>query len=59
MLQVFQTISKSLSHLYIVLSSAKLHVFVLLTKRKKSMINKLNNNGPKKDPCGMLLIMTY
>ena len=58
MLQSSKTISKSLSHLYIVLSSAKLHMFVLSTKRKRSL-NKLNNNGPKIGPCGMPLIMSY
>ena len=53
-----KTISKSLSHLYSVLSTAKLHMFVVSTKRKRSMINKLNSNGPKIDPCGMYLIMS-
>ena len=44
-------ISKSLSHLYILLSSAKLHVFVLSRKRKRSLINRLNSSEPKIDPC--------
>ena len=52
-------ISKTLSHLYIVLSSAKLHMFVLSRKRKRSLIDKLNNSRPKIDPCGMPLIMSY
>ena len=50
-------ISKTLSHLYIVLSSAKLHMFVLSRKRKRSLINKLNNSEPKIDPCGAPLII--
>ena len=30
-------------------------MFVLSIKRKRSLINKLNNNGPKIDPCGTSL----
>ena len=52
-------ISKILLHLYIVLSSAKLHIFVVLRKSKRSLINKLNNSGPKIDLCGMPLIISY
>ena len=52
-------ISKTLSHLYILLSLAKLHRFVPSRKRKRSMINKLNNSEPKIDPCGTPLIMSY
>ena len=52
-------ISKTLPHLYIVLPSAKLHMFVLSRKRKRSLINKLNNSGPKIDPCGTPLIISY
>ena len=49
-------ISKTLSHLYIVLLSAKLHTSVLSRKRKRSLINKLNNSRPEIDPCGTVLI---
>ena len=52
-------ISKTLSHLYILLSSAELHRFVPSRKRKRSMVNKLNNSEPKIDPCGTPLIMSY
>ena len=52
-------ISKTLSHLYIVLPSAKLHMFVLPRKRKRSLINKLNDSGPKIYPCGTPQIISY
>ena len=42
-----------------VLSSAKLQVFVFSIKRKKSLINMLNNNGPKIEPCGTTLTISY
>lgn len=42
-----KTISKSLLHLYIMLS-VKLQMFALSTKRKKSLINE-NSYGPKID----------
>ena len=45
--------------LYIVLSSAKLHIFVLSIKRKRSLINKLKNNGAKIEPCGAPLTISY
>ena len=51
-----KTISKSLSHLYTVLSSGKLHMFVLSRKRKRSLVNKLSNNGPEIDPSGTPLM---
>ena len=47
-----KTISKSLSHLYVAL-------FVLSTKMKKSLIDKLNNNSLKVCPYDKLLIMSY
>ena len=43
--------------LYILLSSAKLHILVLSIKRK-ILINKLKNNGPKIEPCGTPLCLT-
>ena len=61
-------ISQTLLHLYIalyiyivyiVLSSAKLHTFVLSKKSKRSLINKLNNSRPNIDPCGTPLIISY
>ena len=52
-------ISKTLSDLYIELPSAKLHMFVLPRKRKRSLINKSNNSGLKIDHCGMLLIISF
>ena len=52
-----KTTSNSVSHLHIVLSSAKLQMFVLSTKRKRSLINKLHNNRFKIDPCSMPLIV--
>ena len=52
-------ISKSLSHLYIELSSAKLHMFALWTKRKRLLINALNNTGTKVDPCGIYEEFTF
>ena len=45
--------------LYIVLSSAKLHIFVLSIKRKRSLINKLKNNVPKIEPWGTPLTISY
>ena len=45
--------------LYIVLTSAKLHIFVLSIKKKGSLINKLKNNGPKIEPCGTPLTISY
>ena len=42
-----------------VLSSAKLQMFVLSIKRKESSINGLNNNGLKIDPCVTLLTISY
>ena len=42
-----------------VLSSAKLQIFVFSIKRKRSLINMLNNNGPKIEPCGTPLIISY
>ena len=54
-----KTSSKSLSRLCIVLSWAKLHMFVLSTKTKFKLINNLNNNEPQIDPCGRALIMSY
>ena len=54
-----KTISKSLLHLYILLLSAKLQVFVLSAKGKRSLINKLNKCGPRIDPCSTPLIVSY
>ena len=34
-------------------------MFVFSIKRKRSLINKLNNNEPKIDPCGTPLVMSY
>ena len=39
------------------LSSAKLQIFVFSIKRKRSLINMLNKNGPKIEPCGTPLII--
>ena len=52
-------ISKTLSQLYIVLPSAKLYMFIMSRKRKRSLINKWNKSGPKLDPCGTPLIISY
>ena len=41
-----------------VLSSAKLQIFVFSIKIKRSLINMLNNNGPKIEPCGTPLFHT-
>ena len=42
-----------------VLSSAKLQIFVFSIKRKRSLINMFNNNGPKIQPCGTPLTISY
>ena len=42
-----------------VLSSAKLQIFVFSIKRKRSLINMLNNNGPRTEPCGTPLTISY
>ena len=42
-----------------VLSSAKLQIFVFSMKRKRSLINMLNNKGPKFEPCGTPLTISY
>ena len=34
-------------------------MLVLSIKRKRLLINKLNNNGPKINPCGTPLIISY
>ena len=34
-------------------------MFVLSIKRKRSLINKLNNNGPKINPYGTPLTISY
>ena len=34
-------------------------MFVLSIKRMRSLINKLNNNGPKIDHCGTSLTISY
>ena len=47
----FKIVCRLMLQLYIVLSSAKLHIFVLSIKRKRSLINKLKNNGPIIEPC--------
>ena len=46
-------------HLYIVLSSARLRILALSMKRKIPLINKLKNNGPKIQPCGTPLTISY
>ena len=38
--------------------AAKLQMFVLSIKRKRALINKLNNNEPKVDPCGTPLTIS-
>ena len=52
-------VGRLILQLYIVLSSAKLHIFVLPIKRKSSLINKLKNSGPKIEPCGTPLTISY
>ena len=42
-----------------VLSLAKLQIFVFSIKRNRSLINMLNNNGPKIELCGTPLIISY
>ena len=42
-----------------VLSSAKLQILAFSIKRKISLINMLNNNGPKIEPCGTPLTISY
>ena len=42
-----------------ILSSAKLQIFVFSIKRKRSLINMLNNNGSKIEPCGTPLTISY
>ena len=42
-----------------VLSSAKLEMFVLSIKTERSLINKLNKNGPIIDLCGTPLTISY
>ena len=44
-------------YLYKVLSSAKLHISVVLKSRRKSFRNMLNSKGPKIDPWGIPLSM--
>ena len=46
-------------HLHIVLSSENFHMFILSRKRKRSLINKLNNYVYKINSFGTLLIMSY
>ena len=41
------------------LPSAKLQIFVFSIKIKRSLINMLNNNGPKIEPCGTPLTISY
>ena len=55
----FKIVCRLILQLYIVLSSAKLHIFVLSIKRRRSLINKLKNNGPKIEPCGTPLTISY
>ena len=50
------TVPNSLSQLYSVLSSAKLHISDLIWKRNKSLIKMLKSNGPKTDPCGIAVM---
>ena len=50
---------RSFWQLYMVLSSAKLQMFVLSIKRKRSLINKLSNNGSKIDSSGTPLTISY
>ena len=45
--------------LHMILSSTKLQMFVSTIKRKRSLINKLNNNRPKVDPCGTAQTKSY
>ena len=42
-----------------VLPSAKLQMFAFSIKRNRSLINMLNNNGPKIEPCGTPLTISY
>ena len=42
-----------------VLSSAKLQIFVFSIKRKRSLINMLNNNGSNIKPCGTPQTISY
>ena len=42
-----------------ILSSAKLQIFAFSTKRKRLLINILHNNGPKIEPCGTVLTISY
>ena len=41
-----------------VLPSAKVQIFVFSMKRKRSLINMLNNNGPKIESCGTPLTIS-
>ena len=53
----FKIVCRLILQLYIVLSSAKLHILVLSIKRKKrSLINKLKNNGP--NTCNYIIPVT-
>ena len=52
-------IFRSFWELYMVLSSAKLEMFVLSIKRERSLINKLNKNGPIIDLCGTPLTISH
>ena len=55
----FKIVCRVILQLDIVLSSAKSHIFILLIKRKRSLINKLKNNEPKIEPCGAPQLYLY
>ena len=46
-------LGRSFHHKYIVLSSAKLQISDFFMKKKISLINISNNNGPNVEPCGI------
>ena len=53
------TVPNSLLQLWNVLSSAKLHISDLTWRRYKSLMTMLKSKGPKIDPCGIPVIMSY
>ena len=55
----FKLVGRLILQLRVVLSLAKLHIFALSIKSKRSSIYKLKNNGPKIEPCGTTLTKSY
>ena len=53
------TAPNSLLQLQSVLPAAKLHISDLIWRRKKSLMKMLKSKGPKIDPSGIPVIMSY